>query len=811
MTIGRTSWHRSLLAGLLAVSAVGLGSTASAERVSARVIPIAAPLSVVAPGISQSPSVSGNGRFVVYEAAPPTEDGRTTTIWLNDRQTQSTQELTLPRQDVKLGNSVNPVISADGCAIAVITEMAYDLFRDDDGGTRWDVYRVTNPVCGGQANDWALISSFTNSDGFAEARGNVDATQAAALSSSGTIVAYVRPFESLSGVEDDNYLPMSVDVVDVTIPIDQPGRSEPAPGLPTEMAGTPIKYAGQISPAVSADGSIVTFVADATSNNPVPDWVLPVADGAPIPTQVFAWNRVELDPFAAVTLISQGVGGPADASAVQPAMSDNGRYIAFSSAATNLVDNADIAGCGVSCAAQLYVVDRDPDRNGVFDEPALTTMTVASAIPETDGRPMVVGNGASFAPSISADGTTVVFVSQASNLMAVQTPGGGGAGDGDLLIADLHLHQLRRAFDSPEPAPGANSHPRLSANGRLLVADSMVADRLLGDPTLTGRRVIAASYLPTLSIADVDLGTISVGVPGPEIFVNVVNTGPGSFLPTIVASDNPLVFAVNGGSCLDRAPVFAGSSCSVELQLTPAAAGLQTATLTVAEIGYGAIVLTAPLRGAGGEPALDAFPVGADFTPTVVGGRSESHIDTFGAVVAGPVPFTITNIGFGPAVINSVKVTGANPKDFVVTTNGCTGEIAPYVKCDISVAFTPTAGGRRTASVNFATTLGQYTSVFVAGNAFYTPNIVTNTTVKPGDDLPIGLEGFPANSAVVLTWSDDGDTPMTVLTDNGGRVLTNLRIRQSARPGTRVLVAQVPGGPSATSVVEIDRIRNRRG
>ena len=63
----------------------------------------------------------------------------------------------------------------------------------------------------------------------------------------------------------------------------------------------------------------------------------------------------------------------------------------------------------------------------------------------------------------------------------------------------------------------------------------------------------------------------------------------------------------------------------------------------------------------------------------------------------------------------------------------------------------------------------------------------------------------------MLTWSDDGDTPMTVLTDNGGRVLTNLRIRQSARPGTRVLVAQVPGGPSATSVVEIDRIRNRRG
>jgi hypothetical protein len=158
-----------------------------------------------------------------------------------------------------------------------------------------------------------------------------------------------------------------------------------------------------------------------------------------------------------------------------------------------------------------------------------------------------------------------------------------------------------------------------------------------------------------------------------------------------------------------------------------------------------------------------------------------------------------------------VRVTGANPKDFVVASNDCSGEIQPYVKCTIGIAFTPTAGGRRTASINFSTSLGQYTSVFVAGNAFYTPGIVTNASVTPGDDLPIGLEGFPANSAVVLTWSDESDAPMTVLTDGGGRVLTNLRIRQSAQPGTRTLVAQVPNGPSATAVVEIDRIRNRRG
>jgi WD40-like Beta Propeller Repeat len=818
MTTANKLRRSSLALGLVIGAVATIGSTAAVgspaavgsvpHSVSARISPTIVPFSVLTTTPSNNPTVSGNGRLVVYVAGPGLPDGRTTSVWLDDREENTQVELTVPKEGVRLGNSVNPVISADGCVVVVTTEMGYDLFRDDDHGSRWDVYRLVLPECGGRPNDWALVSTLINTEGLAQARGDVDPTQPAAVSGAGSVVAYVRPFESLSGFDESAHRPSSIDVADMSISTDDPFHTVKAPGLPTDVAGGDVVHVGQVAPALNGDGSTLVFASDATSSDAVPDWVAPAQGQKTSPTQVFAWDRNDPDPFTAVTMLSLGANGPANASATTPAVSADGRFVAFSSSATNLDPTADLSGCAGFCPAQVYVVDRDTDSASddtiTFDEPGAMSIQIVSAVRSADGAHAVPGNGASFLPNLSSDGHTIVFATQATNLMQVQTPGGGEATDGDLLIADVDSKVLRRAFESPAPAPGAHSHPHLSANGRVLVADSLVANQLqdvgaTGIPQpFVGRQVVAATFEPTLSLAALDFGTIMVGIPSAEWEVNVVNDGPGSFVPAIIKSDNDAVFTVTGGSCMQHAPVRAGQRCSVSVIFTPNAAGPLAAKLTVAEEGFDARSVTTIMRGAGGEPALQAKPSSSDFASALVGQPS-----------ADKVLFEVRNVYFGPASLLPPRIAGANPKDFWISNNGCRAQVPVGEACQIEVSFKPSDAGRRTATISFTTSVGQYTSVLVSGEGYYEPKLYPSPSVKPGELLGMFGGGFPAKTAVVIGWSDGSGAITMAITDATGGFPATLQIPNGFRPGTHTLVAQVINGPRASASVEIERMPRR--
>ena len=782
----------ALGAGIAAIAAASLGSFVAPAPAAARIVATTVPFSVVSPTVADNPTTSGDGRMVVFTAAPATADGRTSSVWLNDRGTGKLTELTVPKDGIRLGNSVLGVISADGCVVVITTEMAFDLFRDEDRGSRWDVYRTKLTACGGTSNDWELVSTITGIDGQGQARGDVDPTQPVALSGSGSVVAYAHPFKSLSGNDDPLHRPSAIDVVDLTKLLDQPGRTIAAAGLPAEAARNGALYVGQRSPALSGDGNIVVYSSDANSNEAVPNWVSPATGATTVPSQIFAWDRNNSDPFKAVVVVSSAARGAANASALTPAVSADGRHIAFASAATNLVTSPSFAACGTACPSQIYAVDRDTDANFIFDEVGATNTRLVSRVPGATGEPIVTADGVSGSPTMSADGNTIAFSTQASNLLQIRTSGGGEATDGDLLVADLGTGKLIRAFDSPAPAPGAHAHPHLSANGRVLVADSLVADRLIGDPTITGRRVVSAMLAPHLSIAEGDLGTVTVGVPGPEWYVNVVNDGPGAFVPATATSD-VADFAVTGGSCLDHSPVPAGKSCSVYVLLTPTVSGPITGTLTVAEAGFGAITLTTPLKGAGGEPALQATPAGADFERTLIGATSAPSI------------IMVTNVYVGPSVVSSVTVSGANPFDFAVVLNGCQNVLSLGESCPVVVAFKPIASGRRTATINVGTSAGQYTSIFVSGEGYYTPSLTTTGNARPGSRLGIGGTGFPANAALLIGWGDGVGRSSIALTDAFGGFVTQMLIPKGERAGIRSLVVQAADGTMASAELDVQR------
>lgn len=813
MTAGHKGRVYALAGGVAAIAVVTLASFVVPETVSARIIATTSAVSVVSPKVATNPSVSGDGHFVVFTAAPSTPDGRTDSVWLTDRTNGFSAELTNAKSGIRLGNSVSPVISADGCVVVITTEMAFDLFRDDDRGNRWDVYRTTLGWCGGKPNDWQLVSADSTSDGQGRARGDVDPTQQPAVSSSGSVVAYARPFRSLSGHDDPLHRPSAINVVDLSIVTGEPGHTTQVAGLPAESATNATQYRGQRGPALSGDGRFVIFSSDALSNDAVPEWAEPTGTPLTAASQIFAWDRTNPDPFTAVKLVSKGAKGAANASAVTPTVSADGRLVAFASSATNLVDSPTLSNCVSTCPSQIYVVDRDADANFIFDEPDSTITTPASdTAPEVtknvigttirlvsrvraaETEPIIAADGVSSAPTMSADGNTIGFSTHASNLLAVRTPGGGELTDGDLLVADLGTQNLRRAFESPAPAPGAHAHPRLSANGRVLVADSLAADRLLGDPTIVGRHIVAVAFAPSLSVAEADLGTVTVGVPGPEWYVNVVNDGPGAFVPDTIESDNT-DFAVSGGSCLDRSAVPAGKSCSVNIMLTPSRVGALTGTLTVAEAGFGAITLTTSLKGAGGDPALEATPAGADFLRTLVGQQSA------------PATINITSVYIEPTAVRLVKIAGQNPQDFSIDENLCHAQTVTVDGCPIIVSFTPTAAGRRTATVNVGIAAGQYTSIFLSGEGYYDASIViTADHARAGQRIGIAGKGFPASVGVLIGWSDGSGRGTMAITDGNGGFITQMLIVKGDRPGPRTLVAQVVNGPVASAGIEIERL-----
>ncbi|MEZ5215154.1 MAG: hypothetical protein R2715_00855 [Ilumatobacteraceae bacterium] len=126
----------------------GMGSAADVPAMVAAPTPVGTSLVATAAG---SPTVSGNGRWVAYVAASATmtDDAGAPldSVWLLDRSTGEAIEITSPVDGLRPGRSAAPVLSGDGCTLVVVTELAYDVFRDDDRGTRWDTYRTVLPEC----------------------------------------------------------------------------------------------------------------------------------------------------------------------------------------------------------------------------------------------------------------------------------------------------------------------------------------------------------------------------------------------------------------------------------------------------------------------------------------------------------------------------------------------------------------------------------------------------------------------------------------------------------------------------------------
>ncbi len=200
-----------------------------------------------------------------------------------------------------------------------------------------------------------------------------------------------------------------------------------------------------VAPSISDDGRYVTFISGADN--------LVVAD-ANLQADVFVWDRTT------GTTVRAGMpagGGEPNGSVQSASISGDGRHVAFTSGADNLVAR------DTNRKRDVFVWDRETDA---------TTRINLSA----DGRQ---ANRLSFDPSISDDGAVVAYQSRASNL----APGDRADRRDDIFVWDRATgsttwESRSRSGKQPDDSSVA---PSLSGDGRFLsfvsYADNLVPGR----------------------------------------------------------------------------------------------------------------------------------------------------------------------------------------------------------------------------------------------------------------------------------------------------------------------------------------------
>lgn len=166
--------------------------------------------------------------------------------------------------------------------------------------------------------------------------------------------------------------------------------------------------------------------------------------------------HAEFNPVERVSVDNNGQNGDGESSVPGISSSDDGRYVAFQSAATNLVSGDE------NMVRDIFVYDRTND-------------TIERVSVDDDGSE---ANGESRNPSISEDGRYVVFESDADNLVNGDTNG----------VTDVFLYDRtddtieRISVDSNEmEADDRSSNPFISPNGMYVVFQSAATDLTASD------------------------------------------------------------------------------------------------------------------------------------------------------------------------------------------------------------------------------------------------------------------------------------------------------------------------------------------
>jgi hypothetical protein len=273
------------------------------------------------------------------------------------------------------GDSGQPTISADGSRVTFSTRA--DSFTAGDWNGNPDLF-LRDLVAG----TTTLLSGAAG--GGATSNGT---SGQATISSDGMLVAFSSDASDLVNMGDtlgyrDVFLAdLSAGTVRYVSAVPAGEANGPSMTADPRYGGNPVAF--------SLNGRYIAFQSEAT--NLVP------SDGNGF-LDIFVADRITGEIARANVSTS---GDEAIGWSQWPALSDDGRFVAFESSASNLTASDANGSLG-----DIFLRDRDPDGNGVMDEGNATTTMVSV---DSSGQQSAIYG--SFRPSISADGKRIAFMS----------------------------------------------------------------------------------------------------------------------------------------------------------------------------------------------------------------------------------------------------------------------------------------------------------------------------------------------------------------------------------------------------------------
>ncbi|MEQ1517196.1 MAG: choice-of-anchor D domain-containing protein, partial [Usitatibacteraceae bacterium] len=336
-------------------------------------------------------------------------------------------------------------------------------------------------------------------------------------------------------------------------------------------------------------------------------------------------------------------------------------------------------------------------------------------------------------PAVTLAPPTVAFGARTVNTTSPVTPvtltnsGGGGLVISSIVGSGDYGFTTTCPISTPPLAAGANCAINITFTPLTVAAIPgaiTITSNAPGSPhtvALSGTGTAVAVPGIGLSPASLSFGPQTVNTTSAVGSVIVTNTGFANLTLSAVTVSAPFarvsLLAPVPPEC--AASVAPGSSCQIGVVFTPTAIAPFTGQITITDNAAGS-PHTVPLSGTG-----TALPVAVIAASAGIG-FGDQILNTTGTQTS-----VVSNTGTAPLNVSAITLSGTNAANFTLAGQSACATIAPSGSCTLTLTFTPTSTGAKTAQINFTSNAQNAATVntqTLTGNGILAPRAVVNVT-----------------------------------------------------------------------------------